>query len=131
MKTSVAFYTNVLDFKRVNGDVSMDDPSFSVLARGADSLFLSSHGWICVLTARSPDPSSLEDYALILEGTHDALAVARHDANRRIRVDASQDAMQALDPSGVSDPIHPTPTKWAAHARPTETDCFTGLFDLV
>src|SRR5712672_3630824 len=43
MKTSVAFYTNVLDFKRVNGDVSMDDPSFSVLARGADSLFLSSH----------------------------------------------------------------------------------------
>ncbi len=43
MKTSVAFYTNVLDFECVeHGDDG--DPSFSVLMRGGSLLLLSSHG---------------------------------------------------------------------------------------
>jgi catechol 2,3-dioxygenase-like lactoylglutathione lyase family enzyme len=43
MKTSIAFYTNVLDFQCVEhgGDA---DPSFSVLVRGGSLLLLSSHG---------------------------------------------------------------------------------------
>jgi catechol 2,3-dioxygenase-like lactoylglutathione lyase family enzyme len=43
MRKSVAFYTAVLDFERVDGDDEMDDPSFSVLEREGDHLFLSSH----------------------------------------------------------------------------------------
>jgi catechol 2,3-dioxygenase-like lactoylglutathione lyase family enzyme len=43
MWTSLAFYTGVLDFERVDGDDELDDPSFSVLARDGDHLFLSSH----------------------------------------------------------------------------------------
>ena len=44
MRTSLAFYTGVLDFERVDGDDDFDDPSFSVLSRGGDQLILSSHG---------------------------------------------------------------------------------------
>ena len=43
MKTSLAFYTDVLDFVRVDGDDSLNDPSFSVLSRDGDKLILSSH----------------------------------------------------------------------------------------
>jgi catechol 2,3-dioxygenase-like lactoylglutathione lyase family enzyme len=43
MRKSIAFYTGVLDFERVDGDDALDDPSFSVLARDGDHLFLSSH----------------------------------------------------------------------------------------
>jgi catechol 2,3-dioxygenase-like lactoylglutathione lyase family enzyme len=43
MRTSLAFYTSVLDFERVDGDDDLGDPSFSVLARDRDRLFLSSH----------------------------------------------------------------------------------------
>ncbi len=43
MKKSLAFYTGVLDFARVDGDDNLDDPSFSVLLREGDQLFLSSH----------------------------------------------------------------------------------------
>ena len=43
MRTSLAFYTSVLDFERVDGDDSLGDPSFSVLARDGGQLFLSSH----------------------------------------------------------------------------------------
>jgi catechol 2,3-dioxygenase-like lactoylglutathione lyase family enzyme len=43
MRTSLAFYTGVLDFERVDGDDNPDDPSFSVLARNGDQLILSSH----------------------------------------------------------------------------------------
>lgn len=43
MKKSLGFYTGVLDFERVDGDDELDDPSFSVLAREAGHLFLSSH----------------------------------------------------------------------------------------
>lgn len=44
MRTSLAFYTDVLDFARVDGDDDLDDPSFSVLSREGHQLILSSHG---------------------------------------------------------------------------------------
>jgi catechol 2,3-dioxygenase-like lactoylglutathione lyase family enzyme len=43
MRTSLAFYTRVLDFQRVDADDDLDDPSFSLLARSGDKLILSSH----------------------------------------------------------------------------------------
>jgi catechol 2,3-dioxygenase-like lactoylglutathione lyase family enzyme len=43
MRKSLAFYTGVLDFERVDGDDSLDDPSFSALSRGGDLVWLSSH----------------------------------------------------------------------------------------
>lgn len=43
MRASVAFYTSVLDFDRVDGDDGLSDPSFSLLARDGDQLILSSH----------------------------------------------------------------------------------------
>ena len=43
MRTSLAFYTEVLDFERTDGDDCLDDPSFSVLSRDGDQVFLSSH----------------------------------------------------------------------------------------
>src|SRR5262249_60841989 len=43
MRAALAFYTAVLDFERVDGDDTLDDPSFSALARGGDYIFLSSH----------------------------------------------------------------------------------------
>jgi len=43
MKTSVAFYTDVLDFESVGGDENLADPSHRVLLRGQDQLILSSH----------------------------------------------------------------------------------------
>jgi catechol 2,3-dioxygenase-like lactoylglutathione lyase family enzyme len=43
MKKSLAFYTEVLDFERVDGDDTLDDPSFSTLSRKGDLLLLSSH----------------------------------------------------------------------------------------
>jgi catechol 2,3-dioxygenase-like lactoylglutathione lyase family enzyme len=43
MRKSLAFYTGVLDFERVDGDDDLNDPSFSVLSRDGDQIFLSSH----------------------------------------------------------------------------------------
>jgi catechol 2,3-dioxygenase-like lactoylglutathione lyase family enzyme len=43
MRKSIAFYTRMLDFETVDGDDDLDDPSFRVLSRGGDRLFLSSH----------------------------------------------------------------------------------------
>jgi catechol 2,3-dioxygenase-like lactoylglutathione lyase family enzyme len=43
MEASIAFYTKVLDFDWFDGDDNHSDPSFSVLRRGGDLLFLSSH----------------------------------------------------------------------------------------
>jgi len=44
MRASLAFYTRVLDFERVDGDDTLDDPCFNALSRAGDQLFLSSHG---------------------------------------------------------------------------------------
>jgi catechol 2,3-dioxygenase-like lactoylglutathione lyase family enzyme len=43
MQAALVFYTSVLDFERVDGDDTFADPSFSVLERDGDRLFLSSH----------------------------------------------------------------------------------------
>ena len=43
IRTSVDFYTKVLDFKRAHGDDELTDPTFIVLTRAGDTLFLSSH----------------------------------------------------------------------------------------
>ena len=43
MRTSLVFYTGVLDFERVDDDDDLADPSFSVLSRSGDRLLLSSH----------------------------------------------------------------------------------------
>ncbi len=43
MQASLDFYTQVLDFERVDGDDETADPSFSVLMREGALLFLSSH----------------------------------------------------------------------------------------
>ncbi len=43
MRKALTFYTTVLDFERVDGDEAVDDPSYSVLARGDGRLILSSH----------------------------------------------------------------------------------------
>ena len=39
MRQSLAFYTGILDFERVDGDDELNDPSFSVLARDGGQLF--------------------------------------------------------------------------------------------
>ena len=44
MRQSLAFYTGVLDFERVDGDEELDDPSFQVVTRDGGYLYLSSHG---------------------------------------------------------------------------------------
>src|SRR5262245_43806969 len=43
MRAALAFYTEVLDFKHVDGDDALEDPCFSVITRGGDHIFLSSH----------------------------------------------------------------------------------------
>ena len=43
MRTSLSFYTGVLDFEHLDGDDDLGDPSFSVLSRDGYQLFLSSH----------------------------------------------------------------------------------------
>jgi catechol 2,3-dioxygenase-like lactoylglutathione lyase family enzyme len=43
VQKSLAFYIGVLDFEHVDGDDALNDPSFQVLAREGDQLFLSSH----------------------------------------------------------------------------------------
>ena len=61
MKASLAFYTGVLDFERVDGDDTLDDPCFSALSRAGDQLFLSSHsgdgefGQVIVVTTDDVD----------------------------------------------------------------------------
>jgi len=43
MAVSIPFFTKVLDFECVDGGPEDGDPSFAVLMRGGDRLFLSSH----------------------------------------------------------------------------------------
>jgi len=61
MQKSLAFYTGVLDFERVDGDDELGDPSYSVLSRDGEELILSSHrgdgvfGQAVVVTTESVD----------------------------------------------------------------------------
>src|SRR5215471_10708905 len=43
MRRSLAFYVELLGFERVDENGAPDDPIFTVLLRGRDRLFLSSH----------------------------------------------------------------------------------------
>jgi catechol 2,3-dioxygenase-like lactoylglutathione lyase family enzyme len=43
IKTALEFYTSILDFERLDNELPEDDPSFCVLIRGSDRIFLSSH----------------------------------------------------------------------------------------
>lgn len=43
MAASIAFYTRILDFECIEGGQDDGDPSFRVLTREGDRLFLSSH----------------------------------------------------------------------------------------
>jgi catechol 2,3-dioxygenase-like lactoylglutathione lyase family enzyme len=43
MKSSLEFYTKILDFKRADGEAGTTDPTHVVLRRAGDTLFLSSH----------------------------------------------------------------------------------------
>jgi catechol 2,3-dioxygenase-like lactoylglutathione lyase family enzyme len=43
MRAALAFYTEILDFVRVNGDDDLADPSFCTLGRDGSELCLSSH----------------------------------------------------------------------------------------
>ena len=61
MRTSLAFYTDVLDFVRIEGDDDLTDPCFSTLSRNGDRLLLSSHsgdgefGQVIVVTTDDVD----------------------------------------------------------------------------
>jgi|GEM_PF-1086518 len=61
MRTSLAFYTGMLDFEHLDGDDNLDDPCFSILTREGDQLWLSSHrgdgqfGQAIVVTTESVD----------------------------------------------------------------------------
>jgi catechol 2,3-dioxygenase-like lactoylglutathione lyase family enzyme len=80
MRTSLAFYTGVLDFERVDGDDDLGDPSFSVLSRDGSQLFLSSHrgdgefGQAIVITTNDVDALVLKFRArgLSTQGNPDA-----------------------------------------------------------
>ena len=84
MRTALAFYTGVLDFERVDGDDDLGDPSFSVLARDGDQLYLSSHrgdgafGQAIVVT------------------TSDVDALVRKFRERGLRTPGNPDAPQAV-----------------------------------
>jgi catechol 2,3-dioxygenase-like lactoylglutathione lyase family enzyme len=43
MAASIAFYTTILDFECPDGESDHSDPSFTILRRKRDRLFLSSH----------------------------------------------------------------------------------------
>ena len=61
MRTSLAFYTGVLDFERVDSDGDLADPSFRVLSRNGERLLISSHsgdgefGQVIVVTSDDVD----------------------------------------------------------------------------
>ena len=58
MRKSLAFYTNVLDFERIDGDDELDDPCYNLLAREGDRLILSSHRGDGTFGKRSSSPQT-------------------------------------------------------------------------
>lgn len=77
---SLAFYTELLDFTRVDESEERSDPGFSVLTRAGDRLFLSSHagdgvfGQAIVVTTTDVDAlfRALRARGLITPGDPDA-----------------------------------------------------------
>ena len=84
MSKSLAFYTGVLDFERIDGDDDLADPSFSLLARGSDRLILSSHR------------GDGEFGQAIVVTTNDADALFRQYRDRGLRTPGNPDAPQAV-----------------------------------
>ena len=84
MKASLAFYTGVLDFERVEGDDDLADPSFSTLSRNGDRLLLSSHG------------GDGEFGQVIVVTTDDVDAVFRKFRQRGLRTPGNPDAPEKV-----------------------------------
>jgi len=86
MKTSLAFYTGVLDFERVDSDSDdhLADPSFSTLSRNGDRLLLSSHG------------GDGEFGQVIVVTTDDVDAVFRKFRKRGLRTPGNPDAPEKV-----------------------------------
>lgn len=84
MSKSLAFYTGVLDFERIDGDDDLTDPSFSLLVRGSDRLILSSHRGDGVVGQA------------IVVTTNDADALFRQYRERGLRTPGNPDAPQAV-----------------------------------
>jgi hypothetical protein len=84
MRTSLAFYTGVIDFERVDGDDDLADPSFSVLSRNGDRLLLSSHG------------GDGEFGQVIVVTTDDVDAVFRKFRKRGLRTPGNPDAPEKV-----------------------------------
>jgi catechol 2,3-dioxygenase-like lactoylglutathione lyase family enzyme len=82
MRQSLAFYTELLDFERTDGEDDLDDPSFSLLIRAGDRVFLSSHegdgefGQAIVVTTGNVDAEfrKLRERGLRTPGNPDAPA---------------------------------------------------------
>ena len=61
MRRSLEFYVGLLGFERIDGDDTLDDPTFSLLSQQGDRLILSSHhgdgafGQAVVIEAASVD----------------------------------------------------------------------------
>ena len=84
MEASLAFYTKVLDFQRIDGDDETADPSFSVLMREGAPLFLSSH---------RGDGTFGQAVAVLVD---DADAVFRKFRARGLRTPGNADAPQEV-----------------------------------
>jgi catechol 2,3-dioxygenase-like lactoylglutathione lyase family enzyme len=84
MKTSLSFYTGVLDFERVDDDDDLADPSFSVLSRNGDRLLLSSHS------------GDGEFGQVIVVTTDDVDAVFRKFRKRGLRTPGNPDAPEKV-----------------------------------
>jgi len=80
MRASLAFYTDVLDFERVEGDDDLADPCFSGLSRNGDRLLLSSHR------------GDGEFGQVIVVSTDDVDAVFRKFRKRGLRTPGNPDA---------------------------------------
>jgi catechol 2,3-dioxygenase-like lactoylglutathione lyase family enzyme len=84
MRAALTFYTGVLDFERVDGDDTLDDPCFSVLMRKGSPLFLSSH---------RGDGEFGQAIAVL---TDDVDALFRKFRTRGLRTPGNPDAPQAV-----------------------------------
>ena len=84
MRAALDFYTKTLDFTRVDGDDSLDDPSFSVVSREGDYLILSSHG------------GDGEFGAVVMVSTKDVDGVFRKYRERGLRTPGNPAAPQAV-----------------------------------
>ena len=84
MRTSLVFYTGMLDFERVNGDDDLADPSFCVLSRNGDRLLLSSHS------------GDGEFGQVIVVTTDDVDAVFRKFRKRGLRTPGNPDAPEKV-----------------------------------